>query len=90
MVGVPDAVRGAEVVLLATPWAAVADAVAECRAGDPRALDGVVLLDATNPIGAGFTYAAGPGGESGGERVQALAPEGRVVKRRPRATQGRG
>lgn len=72
-----EAVRGAEAVLLATPWEAVPEAIAECG---PGALDGRVLLDATNPLGPGITHAAGPGGGSGAERVQALAPGARVVK----------
>jgi predicted dinucleotide-binding enzyme len=70
-----DAVRGADVVLLATPWDVVRDALRE--AGK---LDGVVLLDATNPIKAGMQLDFGPAGESGGEQVQALAPNARVVK----------
>ena len=46
-----QAVRGddgwrADVVLVATPWPAVASALSELG---PGALDGVVLLDATNP-----------------------------------------
>lgn len=72
-----EAVRGADVVLLATPWAAVPDAVREIGDGD---LAGVVLVDATNPLGAGFTVDVGPAGESGAERVQALVPRARVVK----------
>lgn len=70
-----EAVRGAEVVLLATPWGAVRDALAELGP-----LEGVTLLDATNPLGAGMKLDAGPAGESGAERVQALAPRARVVK----------
>lgn len=70
-----EAVQGAEVVLLATPWGAVRDALAELGP-----LDSVVLLDATNPLGAGMKLDAGPNGESGAERVQALAPRARVVK----------
>lgn len=72
-----EAVRGAEAVLLATPWGAVPDAVREVGGG---ALDGVPLLDATNPLGPDLGLVLGPGGESGGERVQALAPGARVVK----------
>jgi predicted dinucleotide-binding enzyme len=76
---VGDAVKGAEVVVLATPWNGVRDALEE--AGASRgALDGVVLVDSTNPLGANFSLDVGPGGESGGERVQAMAPRARVVK----------
>jgi predicted dinucleotide-binding enzyme len=70
-----DAVRGADVVLLATPWAAVPDAIRELGT-----IDGVILLDAVNPLGAGMKLDVGPNGESGAERVQALAPRARVVK----------
>ena len=70
-----DAVRDAEVLLLATPWDAVRDSLHE--AGK---LDGVVLLDATNPLKAGMQLDFGPNGESGGEQVQALAPNALVVK----------
>jgi predicted dinucleotide-binding enzyme len=72
-----DAVRGAEAVLLATPWAAVANALRELGEG---ALDGVVLLDATNPVAAGLKLDVGPNGESAAERIQAMAPRARVVK----------
>ncbi len=74
-VGKPrEAVEAAEVVVLATPWDAVQDAVTGL--GD---LGGRPLLDATNPIGPGFTLAVGHSG-SGGEQVQAWAPSARVVK----------
>ena len=69
-----QAVERSEVVVLATPWAATRDAVEAL--GD---LGGRPLLDATNPIGPGFTLAVGEGG-SGGELVQAWAPTARVVK----------
>ena len=38
------------------------------------------LLDATNPVKAGFALDVGPGGESGAERTQALVPNAHVVK----------
>src|SRR5215212_2599951 len=57
-----EAVRGADVVLLATPWGAVPDALREAGAED-GALDGVVLVDATNPIAAGLRVDTGPKGE---------------------------
>jgi predicted dinucleotide-binding enzyme len=74
-----DAVRGAEVVVLATPWASVADALDEAgvRSG---ALDGKPLLDTTNPLKKDMSLDVGPNGESAGERVQALAPKAQVVK----------
>lgn len=81
-----EAVRGAdgwraEAVLLATPWEGARDAIAECG---PGALDGLVLLDATNPLGpapgGGLTLVEGPGGASAAEQVQGMAPGARVVK----------
>ena len=70
-----DAARDADVIVLATPWSAVAAAVREMGP-----IDGKVLIDATNPLGAGMKLDVGPNGASGGERVQALAPGARVVK----------
>ena len=72
---VADAVAGAEVVVLATPWPAVPDALRS--AGN---LSGKVLLDATNPLGAGLKLDVGPHGESGAERIASWAPGARVVK----------
>src|SRR6185503_9696166 len=74
-----DAVKGADAVLLATPWGAAQDALRGAGA-DRGALDGLVLLDATNPIQAGFALDVGPNGESGAERIQALVPNAKVVK----------
>lgn len=71
-----EAVRGADAVLLATPWGAVPATLTELG----PLLGGVVLLDATNPLGPGLALEAGPGGQSGGEQVQAMAPHARVVK----------
>jgi 8-hydroxy-5-deazaflavin:NADPH oxidoreductase len=74
---VADAAGSAEVVVLATPWPAVRDALA--AAGD---LAGKVLIDCTNPLRAeagglsldmGFTT-------SGGEAVAALAAGASVFK----------
>lgn len=73
-----DSVRNAtvasEVVVLATPWPAVSDALS--AAGD---LEGKPLLDATNPIGAGFELTYGQT-TSGGEYVASVAQNARVVK----------
>ena len=74
-----EAVRDANVVVLATPWGAVVDALREAGA-DAGALDGRPLLDATNPLKAGFALDVGSGGESGAERIQALVPNAHVVK----------
>ncbi len=72
---IPGAVDGAEVVLLATPWAAVANAIS--AAGD---LSGKILLDATNPLKSGLAGLDHRDGLSGAQQVQALAPRASVVK----------
>lgn len=72
-----EAVKGADAVVLATPWGAAPDALREFGATE---LVGVPLLDTTNPIGQGMTLDEGLGGESAAERIQSLAPEMRVVK----------
>ena len=76
---IADAVRGANAVLIATPWSAVNDALRQAGA-DTGALDDVVLLDATNPLGPGLQLDASLAGRSGGEHVQSLATRARVVK----------
>jgi len=72
---VRDAASAAEVVVLATPWQAVKDALA--AAGN---LAGKVLLDCTNPLTADFTQLEIGHTTSGGEEVAKLAPGARVVK----------
>jgi hypothetical protein len=72
---VEEAVRGAEVVFLATPYGANEAALA----GLGTALAGKVLVDCTNPVGAGLTHGLGSA-KSGAEVVQSLAPAARVVK----------
>ena len=69
-----QAVEWSDVVVLATPWAAMREAVEAL--GD---LGGRPLLDATNPFGPGLTSAVSAGG-SGGDLVQSWAPTARVVK----------
>ena len=67
-----EAVRAGEVVILATPWEATETLV--------RSLDlaGKPVLDTTNPLAwPELTHIASP---SGGELVQAWAPEAHVVK----------
>lgn len=71
---IAEAVAWSEVVVLATPWTAVPDALE--AVGD---FGGRPLLDATNPIGPGFVLTHGHT-TSGGEQVQAWAPTARVVK----------
>lgn len=71
---VPDAVSGADVVFLATPFQANEAAL---RSAGPLA--GKTVVDCTNPVGPGLTH--GLGNEiSGGEYVQNLVPEAKVVK----------
>lgn len=72
--GIQEAVRSAEVALLATPWAAAKQALE--AAGD---FEGKVLIDATNPIGPGFSLTHGHT-DSGAEQVARWAPGARVVK----------
>lgn len=75
---VGEAAAVAEVVLLATPWAATEGALA--AAGD---LGGKVLIDCTNPLrftpGTGLELALGFS-DSGGECVARWSPGARVVK----------
>jgi hypothetical protein len=73
--GIREAAADAEAAILATPWSA-AQSVIEQSAG---ALEGKILLDATNPIGAGFKLALGHS-TSGGEMVAAWAKGAHVYK----------
>ena len=72
---VEEAVSGADMVFLATPYGANAEALN----GLGEALRGKVLVDCTNPVGAGLTHGLAST-RSGAEVVQSLAPEARVVK----------
>lgn len=75
--GIAEAAAGAEVVALATPWAAV-PAVVEAAGG----LAGKVVIDCTNPLAVRdgrLRLAPVPEG-SAAEAVAALAPGARVVK----------
>jgi len=72
---VAEAAAGAEVIVLATPWRAVPEALAAC--GD---LAGRVLLDATNPLAPDRSGLTVPAGSSGAQEVARLAPSARVVK----------
>lgn len=72
---VVDAVRGAEVVFLATPFRANEEALRTVA----YVLAGKVLVDCTNPVGPGLTHALGSA-RSGAELVQSFAPRAHVVK----------
>lgn len=71
---VVEAVRDADLVLLATPWAA-----AEAALAGAGPLSGKVLVDATNPIGPGGVLTHGRD-DSGAEQVARWVPGARVVK----------
>lgn len=71
---ISEALATAEIVFLATPFSANQTALAE--AGD---LSGKILVDCTNPVGAGFTHGLN-NEQSGGEFVQNLVPNTKVVK----------
>ncbi len=73
-VSVATAVSSAEVVVLATPFAALEDVVRSAGA-----LDGKIVIDASNPLLPGLVLAVGHT-DSGAEAVQRLAPTARVVK----------
>lgn len=68
------AVLDAELVVLATPYAAIEGALDAC--GD---FENKILVDATNPIGPDFQLAVGRT-TSGAERVASLARNAKVVK----------
>jgi 8-hydroxy-5-deazaflavin:NADPH oxidoreductase len=70
--GYADAARDAEVVVLAVPWAAVEETLAEL--GD---LSGKILIDITNPYGAQGLVDVEP---SSSEEVQRRAAGAKVVK----------
>ena len=72
---VEDSVAAADVVFLATPFAAN-EAVLRVLAG---ALVGKLLVDCTNPVGPGLTHGLGSA-QSGSEFVQKLLPDTQVVK----------
>lgn len=70
----PEAIAAAEVVFLATPFAAIQGALSE--AGDSS---GKILVDCTNPVGPNLTHML-KSEQSGAEMVQSLVPNAKVVK----------
>ena len=70
-----QALPDAEVVVLATPFAAVEAVIA--AAGDW--LTGKLLIDCTNPVGPGLSHGLGDG-RSGSQLIQSLLTDTRVVK----------
>lgn len=69
------AVEGADLVVLAVPYTAMDDVLGSI--GD--AIDGKVVVDATNPIKADYSGLA-TSDRSGAEEIQAKVPNARVVK----------
>ena len=70
-----DAVRGASAVFLATPFQAAREALGSVA----EELKGKILVDCTNPVGAGLKHGL-DSIQSGSEAIQGWAPEARVVK----------
>lgn len=70
-----DAVASAEVVFLAVPYAANAEILPTLG----EELRGKVLVDCTNPVGAGLSHGLKSVG-SGAEEVQKYVPQAKVVK----------
>lgn len=76
---VPDAIRSADAVVLATPWEAVRDIVGF----NADNLKGKVLIDCTNPLslnGDGSLSLAVGFTTSGAEEIERLAPGAQVAK----------
>jgi hypothetical protein len=72
---VAEAARFGEVIVLTTPWPQTQAAIQ--AAGDLRR---TIVLDATNPIAADFSWLEIGHTTSGGEQVASWAPGARVVK----------
>jgi 8-hydroxy-5-deazaflavin:NADPH oxidoreductase len=73
-----DAVAKSEVVVLATKWAAVPDAITQ--AGGPGALEGKVILDCTNTMSPRKAPDGSPETRSCAEVLATMVPGARVVK----------
>ncbi len=71
---IAEAVKWADVAVLATPWGGT-----EAALKAAGSFSGKALLDATNPLTPDYRLALGHDG-SGGEQVQAWAADARVVK----------
>ena len=72
---IEQAVHAADVVFLATPYSANADTIAPLA----DALAGKIIVDCTNPVGAGLSHGLSST-QSGSEALQALVPRAKVVK----------
>lgn len=73
--GIAAAAKLADLVILALPFGAIADAIKQ--AGD---LAGKVLVDISNPISADYKELVIGHTTSAGEEIQKLAPQAKVVK----------
>ena len=74
VVAAKGAAANGELIVLAVPWTALPAAIE-----DLGAVDGKIIVDATNPLNADLSLAIGFD-DSAGETVAELAPEARVVK----------
>lgn len=74
-----EAVRGADVVLLAVPWSGVDEVLRETGA-DQGALAGVVVIDPINPVQHGVGVLLTESGRSTATHIAETAPGSRVVK----------
>ncbi len=72
---ISDACSDADIVVLATPWTAAAEAIA--AAGD---LGGRIMVDVTNPLNPGLQGLAVGTETSAAEHLAALVPQARLVK----------
>jgi 8-hydroxy-5-deazaflavin:NADPH oxidoreductase len=70
-----EAIESSEVVFLATPFSAIESALTLLKS----ALNGKILVDCTNPVGANLTHSL-QSRVSGSETIQQLVPDVRVVK----------
>lgn len=70
-----EAVQAAEIIFLATPFSAVEAAIAPLK----YALEGKVLVDCTNPVGANLSHGL-QSQTSGSETIQEIIPDTHVVK----------
>jgi 8-hydroxy-5-deazaflavin:NADPH oxidoreductase len=70
-----DAIASSDVVFLVTPFSAIESALNPLKS----ALSEKILIDCTNPVGANLSHAL-QSRTSGGETVQQLVPDARVVK----------
>lgn len=71
-----DAVKDADIVILAVPFTALQEVAAEIAG----AVSGKLIVDVTNPIKPDYSGLSTVGGPSGGERVAASLPGASVVK----------